>query len=118
MIDRIPDRFLRLIEASSAALSISLTVAADERREVALLDTDGVELIHQVTDDLGLSSLILPTVAGHDALALQKLVPASLIFVPSRDGLSHNPCEYTEPEAPEKGLAVLTETLWRMVTQG
>jgi N-carbamoyl-L-amino-acid hydrolase len=39
-----------------------------------------------------------------------------LIFVPSKDGLSHNPREYTAPEALDKGYEVLVETLWRMVT--
>jgi len=30
--------------------------------------------------------------------------------------LSHNAREFTEPAALDKGLAVLTETLWRLVT--
>jgi N-carbamoyl-L-amino-acid hydrolase len=62
-----------------------------------------------------MKALTLQTIAGHDALALQKRIPASLIFVPSRSGLSHNPREFTAPEALEKGYAVLVETLWRMV---
>jgi N-carbamoyl-L-amino-acid hydrolase len=60
--------------------------------------------------------LTLQTVAGHDALALQKRMPASLIFVPSQGGLSHNPREFTAPDALDKGYTVLAETLWRMVT--
>jgi N-carbamoyl-L-amino-acid hydrolase len=63
-----------------------------------------------------MKALTLQTIAGHDALALQKRIPASLIFVPSRGGLSHNPREFTPPEALEKGYAVLVEALWRMVT--
>nr|WP_249146569.1 M20/M25/M40 family metallo-hydrolase [Bradyrhizobium sp. AUGA SZCCT0042] len=51
-----------------------------------------------------------------DALAIQKRIPASLIFVPGRGGLSHNPREFTDPEALDKGCAVLVETLWRMAT--
>jgi N-carbamoyl-L-amino-acid hydrolase len=60
--------------------------------------------------------MTLKTVTGHDALAIQKRIPASLIFVPSQGGLSHNPREFTAPEALDKGYAVLVETLWRMVT--
>jgi N-carbamoyl-L-amino-acid hydrolase len=44
-------------------------------------------------------------------------VPASLVFVPSRDGLSHNAAEFTDEAALDKGLAVLTELLWRMVIE-
>ena len=89
---------------------------SDEQRASAALDPEGVKLVRGVADDLGFSSAVIKTVAGHDALALQKRVPATLIFVPSRDGLSHNAREFTEPSALDKGLAVLTETLWRMVT--
>ena len=81
-----------------------------------MLDADGVALALAVARDLGLSTLAIKTVAGHDALALQKRVPASLIFVPSREGLSHSPKEFTDEIALDKGLDLLTETLWRMVT--
>jgi len=75
-----------------------------------------VTLVRHTAQSLGMKALTLQTIAGHDALALQKRIPASLIFVPSRGGLSHNPREFTTPEALEKGYAVLVETLWRMVT--
>jgi N-carbamoyl-L-amino-acid hydrolase len=79
-------------------------------------DPAGVELVHGVALDLGMKSMTLQTIAGHDALAIQKRVPASLIFVPSQGGLSHNPREFTAPDALDNGYAVLAETLWRMVT--
>jgi len=36
--------------------------------------------------------------AGHDSVFTSKRVPTSMIFVPCRDGVSHNPVEYTSPE--------------------
>src|SRR5229473_229053 len=111
----ISDRFLARIEKESAFLGVQVSIAADERRKTALLDPDGVTLIRHTAEGLGMRALTLQTIAGHDALALQKRIPASLIFVPSRGGLSHNPREFTAPEALEKGYAVLVETLWRMV---
>ena len=112
----IADRFLRRIDAAVAPLGVTARIAIDEKRATAALDPEGVTLAQRVAGDLGFTSVVMKTVAGHDALALQKRVPATLIFVPSRDGLSHNPREFTDPTALEKGLAVLTETLWRMVT--
>jgi acetylornithine deacetylase/succinyl-diaminopimelate desuccinylase-like protein len=41
-------------------------------------------------------------------------VPAGMIFVPSRDGMSHHPSEYTSPEACELGARVLAGTLERL----
>ena len=40
-------------------------------------------------------------------------VPAGMLFVPSRDGLSHNPGEYTAPEQCELGARVLARALAR-----
>ena len=80
------------------------------------LDPAGVDLVRGVASDLGMKALTLQTVTGHDALAIQKRIPSSLIFVPSQGGLSHNPREFTAPEALDKGYDVLVETLWRMVT--
>ena len=112
----IADRFLRRIDGAVAPLGVTARIAIDERRGTATLDPEGVKLAQGAAFDLGFTSVVMKTVAGHDALALQKRVPATLIFVPSRDGLSHNPGEFTEPAALDKGLAVLTETLWRMLT--
>jgi len=112
----IGDRFLSRIDSAIAPLGVSASIAIDERRGTAVLDAEGVALVERVADDLGCSSMRMKTVAGHDALALQKRVPATLIFVPSHNGLSHNAHEFTAPEALDNGLAVLIETLWRMVT--
>jgi beta-ureidopropionase / N-carbamoyl-L-amino-acid hydrolase len=81
-----------------------------------VLDSAGFEMVRSVAGDLGMKVLVLKTVTGHDALAIQKRIPSSLIFVPSQGGLSHNPREFTVPEALDKGYEVLAETLWRMVT--
>jgi beta-ureidopropionase / N-carbamoyl-L-amino-acid hydrolase len=81
-----------------------------------MLDPAGFDMVRDVASDLGMKVLALKTVTGHDALAIQKRIPSSLIFVPSEGGLSHNPREFTAPEALDKGYDVLVETLWRMVT--
>jgi beta-ureidopropionase / N-carbamoyl-L-amino-acid hydrolase len=51
-----------------------------------LLDPAGVDVVRGVVRDLGLKVLTLQTIAGHDTLAIQKRIPASLIFVPSQGG--------------------------------
>lgn len=52
--------------------------------------------------------------AYHDAMILAAAVPVGMIFVPSRDGLSHHPDEYTAPEDIDRGVDVLTGTLERL----
>jgi allantoate deiminase len=53
--------------------------------------------------------------AGHDAMVLAAHVPAAMLFVPSRAGVSHAPDEYTAPELYEPALTVLTETIAELV---
>ncbi|HEX2044846.1 MAG TPA: hydantoinase/carbamoylase family amidase, partial [Gaiellaceae bacterium] len=49
--------------------------------------------------------------AGHDAMILARHVPAAMLFVPSRGGVSHSPEEYTPPEQCELGARVLARAL-------
>lgn len=45
--------------------------------------------------------------AGHDSAWTSRVAPTSMIFVPSKDGVSHNPDEYTSPEHCALGAQVL-----------
>ncbi|MDB5604349.1 MAG: putative N-carbamoyl-beta-alanine amidohydrolase [Bradyrhizobium sp.] len=113
---RLGDEFLGHVRKLSEQLGVTIEIVTDDRREVFKLDADGVDLLRDVVTELDLSSVVLDTIAGHDALALQRIIPSSLIFVPCRDGLSHNEREFTEPHDLENGVAVVAEALWRMVT--
>lgn len=55
--------------------------------------------------------------AGHDAQMLARLCPASLIFVPSVRGISHNPQEHTEPADLARGATVLLDVLLALVDE-
>jgi N-carbamoyl-L-amino-acid hydrolase len=49
--------------------------------------------------------------AGHDAQMVAKVAPTAMIFVPSIDGISHNPREHTDPAHLEIGANVLLHTI-------
>jgi N-carbamoyl-L-amino-acid hydrolase len=63
--------------------------------------------IAAAADSLALSHTSLASGAGHDAQSLAPLADAGMIFVPSRDGVSHSPLEFTEWEACLNGANVL-----------
>jgi len=73
-----------------------------------------VSLIETTARELGLSCRRLPSGAGHDAQMMARLCPATMIFVPSVGGLSHNVREYTEPEHLEAGASVLLHAALRL----
>ncbi|WP_051459345.1 allantoate deiminase [Paenibacillus zanthoxyli] len=52
--------------------------------------------------------------AGHDAQLFAPRCPTAMIFVPSQDGISHSPEEYTSPEELAAGLEVLIALLYKL----
>lgn len=51
------------------------------------------------------------TGAGHDACNVARFLPTAMIFIPCRDGISHNEAEWAEPEHCAVGADVLANTL-------
>jgi len=51
--------------------------------------------------------------AGHDSAWTSRVIPTGMIFVPSRNGISHNPSEYTSPEDCALGAQVLLGAVLR-----
>jgi N-carbamoyl-L-amino-acid hydrolase len=59
----------------------------------------------------GLRAIAMPSWAGHDAKILAPHLPVGMIFVPSRDGISHSPDEFSSPEDIASGVQVLMDTI-------
>lgn len=83
----------------------------------ALTDTRISTLIAASADSLQLDYEHLPSGAGHDAQSIAPLAPIGMIFVPSRDGVSHAPTEFTAPEDIVNGANVLLRTLLKLDKQ-
>jgi N-carbamoyl-L-amino-acid hydrolase len=49
--------------------------------------------------------------AGHDAIYIARVAPTSMIFVPCKDGISHNEIEDARPEHLEAGANVLLHAI-------
>jgi N-carbamoyl-L-amino-acid hydrolase len=77
--------------------------------------SEGVrQAIREALEGLGQPSLELPSGASHDAAHVAHLCPMGMIFIPSRDGRSHCPEEWTEPEEVALGVAALLATVLRL----
>ena len=80
----------------------------------AICDGKLVQQISDVADQLGLRSQRMISRAYHDSLFMAQLCPTSMIFIPSRGGVSHRPDEYSSPEQIKNGALVLAHTLARL----
>jgi len=80
------------------------------------MDADLQQLVSAVSDRLGLQAMPLPSRAGHDAQKIAMVAPTAMVFVPSKDGRSHCPEEYTAPEQLARGADVLVNVLAELAT--
>jgi allantoate deiminase len=111
------ERFVRdMVERVASEEQLELELAVTHRKPPTPLDRELQELLASAAADEGASARRMPSGAGHDAMVLAKHVPAAMLFVPSRAGVSHSPDEYTPPEQCELGARALTRAVRRLVT--
>ncbi|MDN4608457.1 M20 family metallo-hydrolase [Sporosarcina highlanderae] len=75
--------------------------------EPVQMDKILVAELKSICEKKGVTWLEMPSGAGHDSMNMAALCPTGMIFVPSKDGLSHNPAEYTSMEQLMEGAEVL-----------
>jgi beta-ureidopropionase / N-carbamoyl-L-amino-acid hydrolase len=97
-------------EAIAAATGTQITLRETLHILPTLAATHIKDTIQQVCESAGLSYLHLPSRAGHDAQEIGRFTDMGMIFVPSRDGLSHSQDEYTAPEDCARGADILLQT--------
>jgi N-carbamoyl-L-amino-acid hydrolase len=95
------------LEASRFGLGLEIEPVG--RHAPAPMSAKMQQAIIQAAEALGLSHISLPSGAGHDAQSLAPLCPTGMIFVPSQDGASHSPREFTRWEDCLNGAKVLLQ---------
>ena len=106
------DRFVReTLDAIAKEEGLGLELSETHRKEPVALDSELQAALEQSAEEEGASFTRMPSGAGHDAMVLAHYVPAAMLFVPSRGGLSHCPEEFTSPEQCELGARVLALTV-------
>ena len=76
----------------------------------------GLELAEEVVQELGQPYQYIKTVAGHDSTNMKDHVPTVMLFIPSRDGYSHNEKEFTTDADMLAGVDMLTGVVERLIT--
>ncbi len=77
----------------------------------AKFDDTLMSCIERAVRDRGTTSTRLVSGAFHDALFVGRIAPAAMIFVPCRNGVSHNENEYVEPRFVEIGADILLHSM-------
>lgn len=106
-IDAIQDEVqTRLVEiATEAGLEVRFRTLWDYRP--VAFDAFLRSAIRDASSSLGYRGLDLPSRAGHDAWNMARIAPSAMIFIPCRDGVSHNELEFAEAEHIAAGADIL-----------
>ena len=74
-------------------------------------DSGCIDAVNRAASALGLASMPIVSGAGHDAKYLAQVCPAGMIFIPCKDGISHNEIEDASKEDVAAGCNVLLQAL-------
>ena len=75
-----------------------------------------ISAVEGAAKELGLTYQHMISGAGHDAQLMSGICPAAMIFVPSRQGISHSPQEFTPPEDLARGADVLLNAVLNLAS--
>jgi beta-ureidopropionase / N-carbamoyl-L-amino-acid hydrolase len=111
-----PDELVREARqtAVAAAGASELEVVLDEETweyGPVAFDEGLLDLLRRVAASEGAQTLDMVSPAGHDAGYVARRVPSAMLFVPCRDGLSHHPDEWAEPQHLKLATRVLADAL-------
>ena len=109
-LQEIKDEISNITEKQDTIVAIEM-ISAEKPAE---MDEEISKIIAQSCQDCGASYQIVNSGSGHDAMNMAKIAPAGMIFVPSKNGISHNPDEYTDYDDIMVGIDVLTETIYQL----
>lgn len=101
-------------ETIAANRQLQLHVTELQRVEPVLCDSTIQEAIKESILEIGENVVSLPSGAGHDAMQFKDCFPIGMIFVRSKDGISHNPKEFSSKEDIEKAAEVLYKTIIKL----
>ena len=101
------------IIASNNDTTISFS-SIDINASPALMNKKIQSLIIDAANELNYSFKKMPSGAGHDAQDMAVIVPSGMIFIPSVDGISHSPKEFSSEEAVYKGTNILLQTILKI----
>lgn len=108
LFDAIRAKSEEIAKASNVTITFNML---DTTAAPALTDPNIQSEISNVAQKLKLTTLSMPSGAGHDAQDMALIVPTGMIFVPSLGGISHSPKEFTSAEDMANGTNVLLQTI-------
>jgi N-carbamoyl-L-amino-acid hydrolase len=107
LLNTMHEEMLAFIDRTSKESSLSIAIERVSYYPPCPFHPDCVDAVRAATAELGYSTMDVVSGAGHDAIYAARLAPAGMIFVPCKDGISHNEIEDARADHLEAGCNVL-----------
>jgi N-carbamoyl-L-amino-acid hydrolase len=104
-------RLIEEIAGQARERGVDVDFAWTSDNEIVQASTEVHDALARAADRNGLAWTPVPSGATHDAVHLARLCPMGMVFIPSRDGRSHCPEEWSEFADVAAGVQVLGSTL-------
>jgi N-carbamoyl-L-amino-acid hydrolase len=111
LLDRMHGEILAFVERTGRETGLGVTIERVSYIPPCPFHPDCVDAVRRATEKLGYSTMDVVSGAGHDAIYAARLAPAGMIFVPCKDGISHNEIEDAQPDHLTAGCNVLLHAM-------
>jgi allantoate deiminase len=116
--DGVEGRIRERAEEVCARRGVELGIEELQRLDPAPCSEEVRTVISEACEEVGIRPHSLPSGAGHDGMHLASLCPMGMIFVRSKDGISHNPEEWSSKEDCEAGCNILYRSVLGLAGRG
>lgn len=110
-LDAMEGALKRCIEEARRSSGLSITLKEVSAFPPSRFDPECVRLIEKASAKRGYPQMKVVSGAGHDAVYLARVAPTAMVFIPCKDGISHNEIEDASPEHLEAGCNVLLDAI-------
>jgi N-carbamoyl-L-amino-acid hydrolase len=111
LVDRQAAEVKALADRLSAESGLPVRIEQVSSYSAQQFDRECVQAVARAAEALGYSHMPAVSGAGHDAVYAARLAPTGMIFIPCKDGISHNEIEDAKPEHVEAGANVLLQVM-------
>lgn len=106
-IKRVYNELEREIEIISKSSSVDIEIIKELYIAPVSMSKELISIMEKSANKLGYNYIKMNSGAGHDAMIMSTITSTGLIFVPSKDGLSHHPDEWTDFDDLKKGIDLM-----------
>lgn len=117
-LEKADELIVAMIDSVVSQRGLTYTLKQLSKDTPTVLDKEIITLLNEEARNLGIETMELPSGAGHDAMHMPHVAELTgMLFIPCKDGISHNVAEEIIMEDAFKATQLLTQSLIRLANK-